>query len=201
MAAARAHQLCPDGVFLPVDGAYYRQVSRQIFTDIFSQVTDAIEQVSVDECYMDVSGALLRWGSPTRIGAWLREQVSERFHITCSVGVACNKLVAKMASTNAKPNGMLLIPASQHDAFVQMMPLRAIPGIGPALERRLHTWGVESVQQLAAPGYANKCPSDSTSPARWAWHATNSWRKWPPRTPNRTACCSSQQANTTLLCR
>lgn len=135
MAAARAHQLCPDGVFLPVDGAYYRQVSRQIFTDIFSQVTDAIEQVSVDECYMDVSGALLRWGSPTRIGAWLREQVAARFHITCSVGVACNKLVAKMASTNAKPNGMLLIPASQHAAFVQMMPLRAIPGIGPALER------------------------------------------------------------------
>ena len=119
MAAARAHQLCPDGVFLPVDGAYYRQVSRQIFTDIFSQVTDAIEQVSVDECYMDVSGALLRWGSP----------------------------------------------------------------------------------RASAPGYANKCPSDSTSPARWAWHATNSWRKWPPRTPNRTACCSSQQANTTLLCR
>ena len=150
MAAARAHQLCPDGVFLPVDGAYYRQVSRQIFTDIFSQVTDAIEQVSVDECYMDVSGALLRWGSPTRIGAWLREQVAARFHITCSVGVACNKLVAKMASTNAKPNGMLLIPASQHAAFVQMMPLRAIPGIGPALERRLHTWGVESVRQLAA---------------------------------------------------
>ena len=99
---------------------------------------------------MDVSGALLRWGSPTRIGAWLREQVAARFHITCSVGVACNKLVAKMASTNAKPNGMLLIPASQHAAFVQMMPLRAIPGIGPALERRLHTWGVESVRQLAA---------------------------------------------------
>ncbi len=150
MAASRARQLCPNGVFLPVDGAYYRQVSHQIFTDIFSQVTDAIEQVSVDECYMDVSGALLRWGSPTRIGAWLREQVAARFHITCSVGVACNKLVAKMASTNAKPNGMLLIPASQHAAFVQMMPLRAIPGIGPALERRLHTWGVESVRQLAA---------------------------------------------------
>lgn len=119
MAAARAHQLCPDGVFLPVDGAYYRQVSRQIFTDIFSQVTDMIEQVSVDECYMDVSGALLRWGSP----------------------------------------------------------------------------------RASAHGCANKWPRDSTSPARWAWHATNSWRKWPPRTPNRTACCSSQQANTPLLCR
>ena len=152
-------------MFLPVDGAYYRRVSRQIFTDIFSQVTDAIEQVSVDECYMDVSGALLvrggddrartgadddrfasdfgvtgdfergeervhvdvqhraaafvvppvtihecymdvsgallRWGSPTRIGAWLREQVSERFHITCSVGVPAGRTgFADVTDTN-----------------------------------------------------------------------------------------------------
>ncbi len=150
MASARARQLCPDGVFLPVDMRYYRMMSHRIFSEVFSQITDRIEQVSVDECYMDVSGALLRWGSPSAIGAWVRRQVAARYHVTCSVGIAANKLVAKMASTNAKPDGMLLIPKARHAEFVQIMPLRGIPGIGPSLERRLNAWGIDSVADLAA---------------------------------------------------
>ena len=134
MASSRAHQLCPNGIFLPVDMQYYRAMSRRIFTEVFSRITDRIEQVSVDECYMDVSGALLRWRTASAIGAWIREQVAARYHVTCSVGIAANKLVAKMASTNAKPNGM---------------PLRGIPGIGPSLERRLRTWGINSVADVA----------------------------------------------------
>ncbi|MBY8968130.1 DNA polymerase IV, partial [Algiphilus sp. NNCM1] len=105
MASSRAQKLCPNGIFLPVDMRYYRAMSHRIFEEVFSRITDRIEQVSVDECYMDVSGALLRWGSPRAIGAWIREQVVSRYNVTCSVGIAANKLVAKMASTNAKPNG------------------------------------------------------------------------------------------------
>lgn len=149
MASSRARKLCPNGVFLPVDIHYYREMSRRIFTEVFSCVTDRIEQVSVDECYMDVSGSLLRWKSPRAIGAWIRDQVARRYHITCSVGIAANKLVAKMASTNAKPDGMLMIPVARHAEFVQMMPLRGIPGIGPSLEKRLNAWGVDSVADLA----------------------------------------------------
>lgn len=149
MPAARARQLCPSAVFLPVDMAYYRRISHAIMTDVFHAVTDQVEQVSVDEGYMDVSGALLAWGSPTAIGAWIRREVNARFHVTCSVGVAANKLVAKMASNNAKPDGMLLIPAARSAEFVGLMPLRAIPGIGPSLERRLNMWGVDSVAALA----------------------------------------------------
>lgn len=149
MATARARQLCPNGVFLPVDMSYYRMMSRRIFDEVFSQITDQIEQVSVDEGYMDVSGALRRWGKPSRIGAWIRAQVAQRYHITCSVGIASNKLVAKMASTNAKPDGMLLIPVNRQAQFVQMMPLRGIPGIGPSLERKLNSWGITSVADLA----------------------------------------------------
>lgn len=149
MPAARAHKLCPNGIFLPVDHHYYSAVSHEIFHTVFREVTDRIEQVSVDECYMDVSGALLAWHSPTRIAQWLRAQVAERFGITCSVGIAGNKLVAKMASTNAKPNGMLLIPLDKHAQFVQLMPLRGIPGLGPAQEKRLNAWGINSVSQLA----------------------------------------------------
>lgn len=149
MPAARARQLCPNGVFLPVDMAYYRSISRRIMHDVFHAITDRFEQVSVDEGYMDVSAALLQWKRPSAIGAWIRQQVSERFRVTCSVGIACNKLVAKMASNNAKPDGMLLIPAARSAEFVQMMPLRGIPGIGPSLEKRLATWGVHSVADLA----------------------------------------------------
>lgn len=149
MPSARAKQLCPHGVFLPVDMKYYRMMSHRIFDEVFSQVTDRIEQVSVDECYMDVSGALLRWERPSAIGAWMRREVAARFHVTCSVGIAANKLVAKMASTNAKPDGMLLIPLAKHAQFVQMMPLRGIPGVGPSLEKRLTAWGVDSVADLA----------------------------------------------------
>ena len=124
MASSRAQKLCPNGIFLPVDMSYYRAMSHRIFKEVLSRITDRIEQVSVDECYMDVSGALLRWGSPSAIGAWIREQVALRYNITCSVGIAANKLVAKMASTNAKPNG-------------------------PSLEKRLNAWGIDSVADLA----------------------------------------------------
>ncbi|MBT1173694.1 DNA polymerase IV [Bifidobacterium sp. MA2] len=173
MPSARARQLCPDGVFLPVDMRYYREISHTIMTEVFHAVTDRVEQVSVDEGYMDVSGALLAWERPTAIGAWIREQVERRFHVTCSVGVAANKLVAKMASTNAKPNGMLLIPAARSAEFVQMMPLRGIPGIGPSLERRLNAWGVDSVADLAAMSpEALERATGSRAAARGLWMAS-----------------------------
>ncbi|NEG55024.1 DNA polymerase IV [Bifidobacterium platyrrhinorum] len=172
MPSARARQLCPDGVFLPVDMRYYRAVSHEIMTGVFHAVTDQVEQVSVDEGYMDVSGALLAWKRPTAIGAWIRAEVERRFHVTCSVGVAANKLVAKMASTNAKPNGMLLIPAARSAEFVQMMPLRGIPGIGPSLEKRLNAWGVASVADLAAMSPdALERATGSAAAARGLWRA------------------------------
>lgn len=149
MPTARARQLCPTAVFLPVDMPYYQAISQAIMTDIFHAVTDQVEQVSVDEGYINVSSALLRWKTPSAIGTWIRSEVAKRFNVTCSVGIASNKLVAKIASTNAKPNGMLLIPKARQAQFVQMMPLRAIPGIGPSLEKRLNAWGINSVTDLA----------------------------------------------------
>ena len=151
MPVATARRLCPQGVFLPVDMDYYRSISHQVFA-VMEQVTDRLERTSVDEGYMDVSAALLQWKSPTAIGAWIRQEVERRFSVTCSVGVASNKLIAKLASTNAKPDGMLLIPMSRQTEFVQMMPIRAIPGIGPSLGKRLQQWGISTVAQLADSG-------------------------------------------------
>ncbi|PLS32049.1 DNA polymerase IV [Bifidobacterium margollesii] len=148
MPVATARRLCPDGVFLPVDMTYYRSISHRIF-QLMSRITDRIERTSVDEVYMDVSGALRQWERPTAIGAWIRREVERRFHVTCSVGVAGNKLVAKLASTNAKPNGMLLVPVARQAEFVQMLPLRSLPGVGPSSAKRLEQWGVTTVTQLA----------------------------------------------------
>jgi DNA polymerase-4 len=148
MPVASARRKCPQGIYLPVDMAYYRSISRHIF-DLIATVTDQIEQVSVDEAYVDVSAALLRWHRPTAIAAWIRQHVSETFNVTCSVGIAANKLIAKLASTNAKPDGMLLVPLARHAEFIRMLPLRSIPGVGPASAERFRRWGVETVAQLA----------------------------------------------------
>ena len=100
--------------------------------------------------------------------------MAERFNVTCSVGIACNKLVAKMASTNAKPNGMLLIPAARSAQFVQMMPLRGIPGVGPSLEKRLNAWGVHSVAELAQMDEAALIQATgSPAAARGLWAASH----------------------------
>ncbi|MBT1160541.1 MULTISPECIES: DNA polymerase IV [Bifidobacterium] len=189
MPSARARQLCPDGVFLPVDMKYYRMMSHRIFAEVFSQITDRIERVSVDECYMDVSGALLRWERPSAIGAWIRREVATRYHVTCSVGIASNKLVAKMASTNAKPDGMLLIPLNRHAEFVQMMPLRGIPGIGPSLEQRLRGWGVDSVADLALldeTSLAQACGSQSTAHGLFLAARGMDGRQITPYTPEKS---------------
>lgn len=148
MPIITARRLCPNGVYLPVDHHYYSQVSRQIFGGIVASVTDRIEQVSVDEAYVDVSGALLRWGSPVRIGRWIRAEVARRFHITCSVGVASNKLIAKLASTNAKPDGLLLVPRAHNADFVGLLPIAALNGVGPATAERLRQWGITTVADV-----------------------------------------------------
>lgn len=188
MPVAKARQLCPQGVFLPVDMDYYRGVSRAIFA-LMGQVTDRIERTSVDEGYMDVRGALLRWKSPTAIGAWIRAEVSRRFHVTCSVGVASNKMVAKIASTNAKPDGMLLVPVARQAEFVQMLPLRSIPGIGPALGKRFANWGVTTVAdlaQLTEPQIARITGSPAGARALWLAARGESEHVVTPHTPEKS---------------
>lgn len=147
-AMVTARRLCPQGAFLPVDHHYYSHVSHEIFTQIVAKITDQIEQVSVDEAYINVAPALREWKSPRAIGEWIRQQVYQCFHITCSVGIGSNMLMAKLASTNAKPNGLLLVPQARNAEFVRLLDLRSINGVGPALEKRLSSWAVTTVAQI-----------------------------------------------------
>lgn len=103
----------------------------------------------MDEDYVDVSAALLEWEWPSAIGTWVHAQVAECFHVACSVGIVCNKLVSEMTSTNIKPGDVLLIPVTRSAEFMQMIPLRGISRIGSLLEKRLSAWSVHSVAESA----------------------------------------------------
>lgn len=148
MPVATAQRLCPQGIFLPVDMPYYQQKSHQVF-QILEAITDRVERTSVDEGYMDVSAALLTWHSPVAIAQHIRQSVFQQLGLTCSIGIASNRFVAKLASTQAKPNSMLLIPQARQAEFVQMLPLRALPGVGPSTCAKLASWGVTTTAQCA----------------------------------------------------
>ena len=159
MPTARARLLCPQGVFLPGDHAYYREVSDRIMA-LFESFTPLVEAVSLDEAFLDVTGAGRLFGSPRDIGQRIRGDVYGAEGLTCSVGVAPNKLLAKLASERAKPTvgpagvspgpGVVVVPASAAVAFLHPLVVGALPGVGPATLRGLRDMGVETIADLAA---------------------------------------------------
>ncbi|WP_407318217.1 DNA polymerase IV [Isoptericola halotolerans] len=148
MSMTHALRRCPQAIVVPPDHRLYRDVSRSVMA-ILGDVTAVVEQVSVDEAFLDVAGARRRLGLPTRIGAALRERVRAEHGITCSVGVGRNKLVAKLASTHAKPDGMMLVPAAATEEFLRALPVGALWGVGDKTEQVLARWGITTVAELA----------------------------------------------------
>lgn len=148
MSMTHALRRCPQAVVVAPDHRLYRDVSRSVMA-VLGEVTAVVEQVSVDEAFLDVAGARRRLGRPTQIGAALRERVRAEHGITCSVGIGRNKLVAKLASTHAKPDGMLLVPAAATESFLRALPVGALWGVGEKTEQVLARWGIATVAQLA----------------------------------------------------
>lgn len=148
MPMARAMRMCPHAVVIPPDHRAYREVSSQVMA-VLSDVTPLVEQISVDEAFLDVSGARRRLGPPTAIAERIRGEVRDRQGITCSVGVAANKFVAKLASTFAKPDGMLLVPRDSTVPFLRTLPVEALWGVGEQTRAALARWGISTVAELA----------------------------------------------------
>src|SRR5690606_2266078 len=148
MPMVTARRLCPQAVVVPPDHTRYHEVSRAVMAAI-GEITALVEQVSVDEAFLDVSGARRRLGPPTRIAARLRERVRAEHGITCSVGIATTKFVAKLASTHAKPDGVLLVPAAATIPFLRTLPVGALWGVGERTEGVLARWGIRTVAELA----------------------------------------------------
>ena len=144
MPMAQALRLAPQAVVVPPDHRTYHDVM-----GILRDVTALVEQVSIDEAFLDVAGARRRAGPPTVIAELIRRQVRERYGITCSVGIAATKFVAKLASGHAKPDGVLLIPRAATVDFLRVMPVGALWGVGERTEAALARWGITTVAQLA----------------------------------------------------
>ncbi len=148
MPTVRAMRLAPQAVFLTPDHERYQAVSAGVM-EIMSTFTPLLEQVSVDEAFLDVSGAQRLLGGPVEIGREIRRLVRERYGINASVGIARNKFVAKLASTHSKPDGLMLIPDLATTQFLHVLPVGALWGVGEKTRQVLARWGIETVEQLA----------------------------------------------------
>jgi DNA polymerase-4 len=148
MPGGRARALCPQAVFLPVDMGEYAKASREVMA-VFRDVTPLVEPLSVDEAFLDVSGARRLFGSPAAIAAAIRRRISEQQGLTCSIGVAPNKFLAKLGSERAKPDGMIVIPAGQVLEFLHPLPVSALWGVGERTEEALRRLGLSTVADVA----------------------------------------------------
>jgi DNA polymerase-4 len=147
MPATRAYRLCPQAVFLKPDFPRYRRESELVFA-IWRRFTELVQVVSIDEAYLDVSDALEPWGSATAVAQEIRRRIREERRLTVSVGVGPNRLVAKIASDARKPDGLTVVKPARVQAFLDPLTVRALPGVGPATERRLHELGLKTVAEL-----------------------------------------------------
>jgi DNA polymerase IV len=149
MAASEAFRLCPHGIFLEGNYALYREISNQVF-NIFYQYTPFVEVVSIDEAYLDMTNQLTDGTSPKNAAANIRQQVFKETQLTCSVGIAANKLVSKIAAAKAKPNGLFEVPPGTEAAFLAPLPIQALPGIGAKTQAILNQEGFKMIADLQA---------------------------------------------------
>ena len=149
MPMGRAARLCPHAVVIPPRHGVYGAVSKEVMA-VFRAITPQIEPLALDEAFLDVSGALrrLRRG-PAEIGQLIRAQISEQQNITCSVGVATSKFIAKLASVHCKPDGLLVIPADGVLDFLHPLPVSALWGVGRQTGQVLARLGLRTVADIA----------------------------------------------------
>jgi len=145
---ARARRACPDGAFLAPRFDAYREASAQVMA-ILHEVTPLVEAISLDEAFLDTTGAARRLGTGPEIGAALRTHIRAETDLTASVGVGTTKLIAKLASDLAKPDGMLVVEPGTETAFLEPLDVTRLWGVGPATRRRLERLGVRTVGDLA----------------------------------------------------
>lgn len=148
MPMSQALRLCPNAIILTPHYERYTEYSAKVM-DIFHEVTPLVEPLSIDEAFLDVSGARRLLGSPRRIAELIRSRVVEETGLTCSVGVAATKFMAKLASGRAKPDGLLVIPRAETLAFLRPLPVGALWGVGASTRTSLERMGLVTVADLA----------------------------------------------------
>jgi DNA polymerase IV len=151
MGGRQALQLCPNAVVVPPRMSAYSQASADVF-EVFRDTTPLVEPISIDEAFLDVSGLRRVSGEPVQIAARLREQVRDQVGLPITVGIARTKFLAKVASQEAKPDGLLLVPPGGELSFLYPLPVRRLWGVGAKTAEKLQSHGVETVAQVAELG-------------------------------------------------
>jgi len=149
MSAARAVQLCPEGIFLPGRMDRYAEISRQVFA-IFEDYTPLVEPLSIDEAFLDVTGCRRLFGSGTRLGRTIKDRILAEVGLVASVGLAANKFLAKLASDLEKPDGFVVIPPQEARALLFSLPIGKLWGVGRVAEKQMHQFGIRKVGDLLA---------------------------------------------------
>jgi DNA polymerase-4 len=148
MSGRQAHDLCPQAVRVSPDFRDFETVSRSVM-EIFREVTPLVEAYSLDEAFLDVSGAVRRLGPPVQIAEYIRARVHDEQRIDCSVGVAGSVSVAKLASRRAKPDGVLVVPPSEVIGYLHPLDVGELFGVGAKTRARLHRIGLLTVGDVA----------------------------------------------------
>jgi DNA polymerase IV len=149
MPLRTAGRRCPHGVFLPGRPDRYRDVSKQVMA-IFASYTPQVEPISLDEAFLDVTGSAAAFGDGEEIARGIKQRVRDEVGLVVSVGVATNKLCAKVASDLRKPDALVVVPPGGEAAFLAPLPIRRLWGVGPQLGEALRDFGVTTIGQLAA---------------------------------------------------
>ena len=148
MGGHRALRLCPDAVVVPPRMKAYTAASRAVF-EVFDDTSPQVEALSIDEAFLDARGMERIAGTPEQIARRLRREVRERVGLPITVGVARTKFLAKVASAQAKPDGLLVVPPDGELAFLHPLPIEALWGVGPATAARMRRVGIETVAEVA----------------------------------------------------
>lgn len=141
MPLFEAERRCPHGVFLPVRMVRYKEMSRLV-VEVLRDVSPLVEPVSIDEAYVDLTGLERLSGPPVEVGRRIKSQILERTRLTCSVGIAPNRFLAKIASDMDKPDGLIVVAPGEVEKVIRRLPIRAVPGIGEKTAERLEGLGV-----------------------------------------------------------
>lgn len=148
MPVGRAKRMAPQAIFIAPEHQRYSEISHRIM-EIFHTFTPLVEPISLDEAFLDVTGSQKLFGSGREIAAAIRSRVETEEGITCSVGIAQSKFIAKLASQHCKPNGMLEIKSDRILEFLHPLPVRAIWGVGPKTAESLERLGLHTVSDIA----------------------------------------------------
>lgn len=193
MPTARARSLCPSLRVVPGSFTRYLHYSRQVM-DLLSGFTPHLEQISVDEAFLDVAGTVHLFGPPPLIATEIRRRVREEIGLPMSVGVASTKFLAKVASQVAKPDGLVVVPAGEELAFLHPLGVEMLWGVGPATARKLAQGGIETVGDLAATPVESLATWLGRAAAVHLYALAHNRDRRPVAAPTKATSISSQQA-------